>query len=350
MITKDNYEIWMMDYLDGVLSDADNRLFQAFLDHNPAIQAELEGLDTFVVKPLHKDIFSEKNLLLKNEADELGMPYADFLAIKEVEGIELTEYEEKWKLDYSNEKDSLFNRYKNTIIERNNNIKYSKKITLKRVVLIPFLTVSVLRNTGIAASIALFLTIGAATFFKQSYSNTQSVVVNDLPSLIQMPKNKEYHQMVSQVLVSPVDTNSSVKATSKEHSKGGLAISSKVKLEADNIIKPLVSKECDNIMTYKEINAYETGLNVMMPFVIAHNLKQVEKKQLALESHVQRESQRLSRSVRALSSGVKVINFLSGSSATVKTYVNEDGEMVAYQIDAENIQVSQKIKPMSVTN
>ncbi len=350
MITKDNYEIWMMDYLDGVLSDADLRLFNAFLANNPAIQTELEGLDTCVVKPFNNDVFSDKKLLIKNEADALEIPYDDFLAIKKLEGIPFTDEEEIWRLDLNAESNHLVNTYKNTLVKSDNNVKYTKKRSLKRVVLIPFLTLSAIRNTGIAASIALLLTMGGGTFFKLSYPDTPSVVINDQTVLIQTPKNNEYDIMGSSVLGSPVETNHLVKSGANKYKKGEPAMSNIVKSEEDILVKALVSKGYDNILKNKEINAFEKGLNVMMPFVIAHNLKQTEKQQLALQNHVQRESQRLSRSARALSSGVKVINFLSGSTATVKTYLNEDGEMVAYQIDSENIQVSQKIKPMAVTN
>jgi len=52
MISTENYEIWMIDYLDGNLSEEDQvRLFQ-FLAENPHLNEELKGLDNLVLNPV----------------------------------------------------------------------------------------------------------------------------------------------------------------------------------------------------------------------------------------------------------------------------------------------------------
>lgn len=50
MINKNNYEIWLMDYLDGKLGDAEIGDLMLFLDQNPEIKIELENLDEMVLE------------------------------------------------------------------------------------------------------------------------------------------------------------------------------------------------------------------------------------------------------------------------------------------------------------
>lgn len=45
MITRENYEIWMIDYAEGKLSPAQQQQFLAFLDRHPDLKKELEAFD-----------------------------------------------------------------------------------------------------------------------------------------------------------------------------------------------------------------------------------------------------------------------------------------------------------------
>ncbi|MFT5183646.1 MAG: hypothetical protein ACI84C_000772 [Flavobacteriales bacterium] len=64
MITRENYEIWMIDYLDGALDAAGLEEMGAFLAANPDIREEIEGLeDLYLQAPEIK--MSNKSSLLK---------------------------------------------------------------------------------------------------------------------------------------------------------------------------------------------------------------------------------------------------------------------------------------------
>ena len=67
---------------DGNLSESDQRLLLRFLDENPDLKNELEDLDKTTLHPL-KNHTKIKMALLKTPADEVGLDYAEYIAIKE---------------------------------------------------------------------------------------------------------------------------------------------------------------------------------------------------------------------------------------------------------------------------
>ncbi len=179
--------------------------------------------------------------------------------------------------------------------------------------------------------------------------------MNDTPSLIVLPKTTKT-QSTEKKQSTTADqklTEKTKNSTSENKSESKQEISTpKVTLPVreEEIIEPIAGKQIDFKISNKPLNAYEIGLNEMMPLVIANNLEEAKENELAMENYVQTESQKLSRSVKALGTGIRFINYISGNPSTVKKYVNKDGEMVAYQLESDNISFSRKIKSMPVTN
>ncbi len=354
MITIDNYEEWMVDYLDGTLSDANQKNFELFLIQHPQIQKEIEGINDMVLEP-ESISFADKTSLLKNNASDIDIPYEEYIAIKDIE-TGLDEIEKQWKEDFINaseENNKLFIAYQNTKLKSNNAIKFRHKAILKRVTLIPFLNIATLRKVSTAAVIAILISISTFPYLKKSGKNIQSIVVNDTPSLIVLPKNSQTQKKQDNQEPKHNTTNTNASTTANQtiteikttdHPKEEQPVIEEI------FIEPMVNKSIDLEKQNKPLNAYEIGLNAMMPIMIANNLRQTEVNELAMENHVQAESQKLSRSVKALGTGIRFINYISGNPSTVKKYINEDGEMVAYQLESENISFSRKIKSMPVTN
>jgi hypothetical protein len=64
-IDRSNYEIWLIDYLDGKLSDPEITALNHFLSANPGIKEEFDELSLFKLSDKGK-IFKHKNSLKKN--------------------------------------------------------------------------------------------------------------------------------------------------------------------------------------------------------------------------------------------------------------------------------------------
>ncbi len=68
-ITRNNYEIYMIDYLDGQLSETAEQKLMQFLEQNPDLKEELDLLEHASL-PEDDTIFEGKNTLKKNLEDE----------------------------------------------------------------------------------------------------------------------------------------------------------------------------------------------------------------------------------------------------------------------------------------
>jgi len=74
-----NYEIWLVDYLDGNLDSEQEKLVLAFLEANPDIKEEYEGLSGIMPSP-SEQYFVNRNSL-KKSADELSDTQFDLLCV-----------------------------------------------------------------------------------------------------------------------------------------------------------------------------------------------------------------------------------------------------------------------------
>ncbi len=67
-INRSNYEIWLIDWLDGNLTDIQVKQLQCFLIENPDLKEEFDELNTFRLNPSGNS-FSHKNNLIKTSAN-----------------------------------------------------------------------------------------------------------------------------------------------------------------------------------------------------------------------------------------------------------------------------------------
>ncbi len=353
MISKENYEIWMIDYLDGNLTEEGKKLFLQFLDQNPHLKNELEDMDKTILIP-DETLTLDKTDLFKTEGDEIEIPYPDFIAIKEMEEG-LNDAEIQWKNIFIKEdtkKEDIFSAYKKTILKTIQTIHFPNKSSLKRVTLAPFLTHDNLKKISIAATIAIILSIGSWNFFIQSKYLQQPLALQQTHT--DTIETIEENQESTRSNTFEIDTITSILEKPKKINAPKLLIA-----KSETKEKTIFKKDTMRALAYATpihkiqtttVNAYEVGLNVMIPMLIENNLQSKEENEMALKEYVSKESKRLQRSAKAISGGMKVLGFLSGNSTTFDKVVNEEGEMVAFTMEAKNISVSKKIKNIPVTN
>jgi hypothetical protein len=94
---RSNYEIWLIDWLDGTLDPIRSEQFVAFLDENPDIRAEVEQLSSVRLSPVEKS-FSGKNDLRKTAAD-LSASQVEYLSVAFLEND--ISHEQLADLEYS---------------------------------------------------------------------------------------------------------------------------------------------------------------------------------------------------------------------------------------------------------
>ena len=90
-IDRHNYEVYLIDYLDGNLPPDQVELLMVFLKNNPDIQEEFEGIKDAVLVN-NDEQFPNKPLLKKNKSSIAGIETElDYLCIASIEGDITTE-------------------------------------------------------------------------------------------------------------------------------------------------------------------------------------------------------------------------------------------------------------------
>ncbi len=157
-IDRSNYEIWIIDWLDGNLSGLRAEELKLFLEKNPDIREEFEELSSFSLKP-SQEHFPNKDLLKKGTSD-LSSSQFEYLCVAYLENdlsdIQKTELDQI--IDNDPEKKRIFDLIQKVRLTPQK-ISYSyknhllKKSPVQRVIR---MTVAI---SGAAAAVALIIAI-----------------------------------------------------------------------------------------------------------------------------------------------------------------------------------------------
>ncbi|MEA3494786.1 MAG: hypothetical protein U9R42_02000 [Bacteroidota bacterium] len=201
-ININNYEIFFIDYLEGNLSEEEIKDVGNFLNENPDLKNEFEGIENATVTP-NKVSMPEKDSLFKKENDLIPNKFEseeEFFVAK-VEGDLNIEEESKFNrfvaVNPKREKELLL--YKNAKLKADKNIIFKEKASLKRFSIVTTRTVFLkyLVPIAVAATIAvMFIFINEDTVKKQntglSESNTavieksnKNTVINNKNNLVE---------------------------------------------------------------------------------------------------------------------------------------------------------------------
>lgn len=105
-IDRSNYEIWIIDWLDGNLSELQVEQLKLFLSENPDIKEEYNELTTLRLFPIPKS-FPHKNHLKKSTADISGLQF-EYLCVafleNDLSANQQTELKESIELDKEKKK------------------------------------------------------------------------------------------------------------------------------------------------------------------------------------------------------------------------------------------------------
>lgn len=135
-IGRDNYEIWFLDYLDGLLDEEGTRKLMSFLEFNPDLKDELDGIRTLKLEAGSLE-FPMKSALRKSEGEADRGYMIDHFEDYCLAAVEkqLAPGEEKLLqeiLEEEDEKRDLYNLYQSTRLKADQSILYPAKSRLKR--------------------------------------------------------------------------------------------------------------------------------------------------------------------------------------------------------------------------
>ncbi len=344
-ITKNNYEAYLLDYLEGTISDQDSEALLLFFELHPELKGALDSDISLSLAPEDHLPTDFKTQLLKHEADVYALPVSDYLFIKQQEeGLTQAEKSELLLLEpnkHKQEKVSL--AFQKTILRADNTVAFDQKSKLRRYTLLPaFKQYIINRSVAAAAIIVLFTAVWLmnetpdistpqmANTSRPKLENQQRPIIAQQKILEKTLPNEKQPSKDSLLKLAkdpmelkdkPVKDQKSVKETNTQY------------LASIGHIKPLQNAP---------INAYEHGLNVMMPQYMKNNLLRQELASIYRQIEVDDNTPSLSLAI--VEGGVKVMNFLSKESVKMQKYYNDNGEVVGYKVKGENLELNKKVK------
>lgn len=118
MINKNNYHIYAIDYIEGILPPELKAEYEKFLDNNPQIKQEIDELKEFTIPKSKASLDLADKLNLKKSTIN-GLPYFDQLCIAEIENtITPRQRKELYNLiAKSDEHKKIFEQYKLTKLQ-----------------------------------------------------------------------------------------------------------------------------------------------------------------------------------------------------------------------------------------
>jgi hypothetical protein len=187
-ISRDNYEVFLVDYLDGKLSPSSVSELMLFLEQNPDLKGEFEGIEDAVLVA-EEIAYTDKSELKKKSFLNSGIDNElEYISIASIEGV-LTE-SEKLKLNSEIIQNKKFERqiniYKTTILQPNSEIHFTGKAQLKRTRIVPIRFTTLRKAVSIAASIGLIIgvyTIGKIFVYDNpmQLNNTNNLITSVNP-------------------------------------------------------------------------------------------------------------------------------------------------------------------------
>ncbi|RLD43370.1 MAG: hypothetical protein DRI89_04735 [Bacteroidetes bacterium] len=345
-INRNNYEAFLIDYLDGTLDAVVEAELLLFLENNPDIREEFEGLEDVSLESQNIR-FGEKSFLKKTE-------------IKTIAGIGENNFEDYFIAFYENdlsikETNKLqeflitnphlqteFELHKKLLLHKDESTVYLHKEKLKKK---PAIGIWWISGTGLAAAIALlFALFNLMKPNEPIRQHEQFVLVRLAPKtltelsvasspFIMISRDKQTVQKeIQAVELLAYETNSITKLNSKEIA---------VNLNSKEDFTPLVPQnyneeiladaESEGIPKEKKRGALGRVLN--------RNVK------LLAQRFTKREKDKTSDPtfVKILDGSITAFNTVTGSEVEMTKEYDQDGRLTGYQVEGETLSVNRSI-------
>lgn len=368
-IDMSNYEIFVIDYLDGQLSTEDQVALHAFLEQHPELREEIDGLELATLDPI--DISTDfKQSLKKTPIHKSGNIDEDnyesyFVAFTEndLNKADVKHLEEFLSIspDLINE----FNLFKKVKIQPDASTLFPDKESLKK-----RRAVSIVWISGIAATLTLFLAI---TFFLQkegpnrtrelitlqsfSSKTTTQVAFSDLEDT-----NLLLHQNnnIASFLIPQKIVENEVKEEIIEEPNIAWT-----QVQVGELTRKPIQTDLTNILDFHRLEMKNQGITAEPnEYLLAEATPQSTNKRSLFSKIVggqlakigdrfgrnkeQNINHQLEKSepgyIKVIDRSILVFNTITGSETNVSKTYNSNGHMTNYKVAGNNLYVSRPIE------
>jgi hypothetical protein len=355
-ITRQNYEVVFMDYLDGKLGIEETRALMTFLDQHPDLKLEL---DEFKQMELVPDVvqFHGKDLLKKDLAEKGHVKAENFPefciayyeeSLNERLRNEVQEFvflHPEWEKDFI-----LFSR---VYVKPDLSIQYPRKNRLKKGRIL-FLSPGLRQAVALAASVALLAGI-YFLFPGRIFSPDQAGIASrDVPLPYNLAgKEKTNTNTGNTSIAVPGLSEHTIFSGRKKHISASVNNDSKGQNPADFKMDPVTPLQPGNLVAVTnlpDIRIYQAvpagvirNINNPTPALTLPEYAKKEFREKVLDDALQLKDQKVSAwDVAGL--GIKAFNKITGSEVRFKKEYSQEGELIAVVIDSKNFGLSRTLK------
>jgi hypothetical protein len=328
MISRENYEIWFMNYLDGQLNPEEMEALNAFLDQNAELKKELEGLGTLNLKP-REVLFSGKYELLKGEAEQMGIDQGDYLLVKQLEDGLTLEEEERLAALVSDDP-ALLKRaetYQSTRLQAPEVVFPRRNALLQRRIAL----IGWLRPVAAAAAVLLLLFTGWQWFGGRDTAPHEILTeIRSTPRSVLLP-GMELNSL-AELSGNLVLTKKSPLPEASLPVRGQQGSSSlpETPSNAEEVNRPLLALTPRTVeqeaFLVSAPNAYELGLSRMMPLFLELNNENDRFWADAMEPASGKAGRNL------LNRGLEIVDKIAGDLVQFNKVYDDEGNYVAYNL------------------
>jgi hypothetical protein len=337
-INLNNYPQWQQRYFNGELTPDEEVLFEQFLlEHPKLMDDELENGEKFVAPTV---AYQGKEQLKKEPSPISGMAMFDYLAIKEYEtGLDGAENQQlRAYIDRNPLLAHDVDVYGKAKLQPDSGIVFAQKASLKRQSLAGLFLVRTLKYSSVAAAVA------ALFYFGWPASNVVST--GEQIAVVQVEPKDDAAQTKDDPATKPekpkVDSISTPKI--RQSKKLPTPVTEIPALEpGERLLASMPSKSAIDAIHQPYVNAYEEGLNTMMPQYLDNQIE-INKLLALWAPDPMAEMQKAYLPVKMVEGGVRFFNVLGLRKMSVDKYFDGDGNLVAYKVKGESVEWSRKVK------
>jgi hypothetical protein len=263
LIDRSNYELWLIDWLDGNLSDADVRYLQGFLSENPDLKEEYEEISSVRLFP-PSDTFLYKNSLKKTLANLPEKQFED-LCIGHLENDLSSAQENELReiIDNDRDRNSTFELIQKLRLSPAEGIYKQKNRLIRR----PFVNKAI-RFSLIGLSAAAIIIIILMTYF----STPKTLPVNSGQTAETFISDSSFQESVNSKAPDMIITGSKAIHVKKQINKSLAFLQNPAQNKTEDIIiRPLQSDSLKRITEPSPILPDKIGVAVVIDLKIEIN-------------------------------------------------------------------------------
>ena len=340
MINRQNYEVYLIDYLEGTLSPALQAEVQAFLQRNPDIEQELDGLASMRIDVPEVAYEQQAELRMVSHPEVGDMPELDYLCIAQLEGdLTLHESERLQQLEqqYPEATRTAQQAIALTKLQPDMQCVYAHKSQLKRVAL----PISARRIwTAAATAAAAAIIIGLFTIGNNTTPTTSNVSAPIAQSETVQPNSTEITEqeevtdtpVAEQTAVAPQEARPTTKPQPRTKAQEQTQISPETTAEPMQTIQPRMNARVEQAIPIELLpNERETMLAALFP---TNTVKTIQVETPYYNDMHQALPRRM---LSAAQTGLQRVGRVLRIKGEVKR--DDDGKITAFTIENEHLAI-----------